>query len=132
MEHATRPVERRPLPAALLVAIGAVPGACLRWWLADLRLANLLGCLCIGVILALGGRRPRLALVAGVGFCGSLTSFSSWILELDQALAAGGPPALLPGLAAVPAGLVATGAGLVLARLVLGLGRRWRRSRLRR
>lgn len=120
------------MPALLLVAIGAVPGACLRWWLSDLRLANLLGCLGIGLLLALGGRCRWASLVVGVGFCGSLTSFSSWILELDQALAAGGLPALLPALAAVPAGLAATAVGLFFGRLVLERWRGRRRPGLRR
>jgi fluoride ion exporter CrcB/FEX len=60
--------------AALLVAIGAVPGALLRWQLelvarasggslraitsADL-LANLIGCLCLGLLLAASGPRLR-------------------------------------------------------------------------
>jgi CrcB protein len=64
------------------VAAGAIPGALLRWWLPDLLLANLLGCLLLGLLVGAAGARPRLLLWGGIGFCGSLTSFSSWILAL--------------------------------------------------
>lgn len=69
-----------------LVAAGAIPGALLRWQLHELLLANLLGCLLLGLLLGSGGRssdpRPRLMLWGGIGFCGSLTSFSSWMRQL--------------------------------------------------
>ena len=87
-----------------LVAAGAIPGALLRWRLeaigtADVGglrglveadfIANMLGCLLLGVVLAQPARRKRLMLWAGIGFCGSLTTFSSWMLQLARALRAG-------------------------------------------
>lgn len=105
---------RRELMDLALVAGGAIPGALLRWQLelvakthsgtlraitgADL-LANLIGCLLIGMLLAQPPRRPRLYLWGGVGFCGSLTTFSSWMLELVRGLDAGEPLKVLTVLA---------------------------------
>jgi CrcB protein len=93
---------RRELRDLALVAGGAIPGALLRWQLelvaasatspglraltgADL-LANLIGCLLIGILLAQPPQRSRLYLWGGIGFCGSLTTFSSWMLELVHLL----------------------------------------------
>jgi CrcB protein len=73
---------RRELLDLSLVAAGAIPGALLRWHLPHLLIANLLGCLLLGLLLGWPGARPRLMLCGGIGFCGSLTSFSSWMLQL--------------------------------------------------
>ena len=97
---------RRELLDLALVAGGAIPGALLRWQLelvakangaglgaitgADL-LANLIGCLLIGMLLAQPPHRARLYLWGGIGFCGSLTTFSSWMLELVRAIENGQP-----------------------------------------
>ena len=88
----------------LLLAAGAVPGGLLRWQL-DLAaaaqagpgaallqaslLANLSGCLLIGLLIVQPASRARLYLWAGVGFCGSLTTFSSWMLSIAQQLTLG-------------------------------------------
>ena len=105
---------RRELLDLALVAGGAIPGALLRWQLelvakangaglgaitgADL-LANLIGCLLIGMLLAQPPHRARLYLWGGIGFCGSLTTFSSWMLELVRGLDAGKPFEVLTMLA---------------------------------
>lgn len=121
---------RGELRQLTLVAAGAIPGALLRWQLepiakahggilraiagADL-LANLIGCLLIGLLLAQPPRRTRLYLWCGVGFCGSLTTFSSWMLELVKVLEAGRPLQVLVGLA------VSLLAGLAMVQLGYGL-----------
>ncbi|MBW4531440.1 MAG: CrcB family protein [Aphanothece saxicola GSE-SYN-MK-01-06B] len=135
------PSLRREARDLLLVAGGAIPGALLRWQLEDLGkglvgghagliesdlVANLLGTFLLGVIAGLPAPRPRLMLLAGIGFCGSLTTFSSWMLQISLALRRGRPDkALAVVLISLLAGLVAVGVGLV-------VGRRLGHRRLRR
>lgn len=123
-----------------LVAAGAIPGALLRWQLelsgeqaigglrglvgADL-VANLTGCLLIGALAAQPARRARLFLWGGIGFCGSLTTFSSWILELSKALHQGQAlSALSVLLVSLVGGLLLTALGYALAKRCLGQGSR--------
>ena len=75
----------------LWVAAGAVPGALLRWQAAvqlgpylppggsDL-LVNGLGSGLLGWMVTRNPRRQELQLLVGAGFCGALTTFSSWML----------------------------------------------------
>ena len=85
---------RFELKALALVASGAVPGALVRWqlverlgpqlggpWGANL-LANLVGCFLLGFLSGPLPSRTPLMLVLGIGFCGSLSTFSGWILDL--------------------------------------------------
>ncbi|QNI72215.1 CrcB family protein [Synechococcus sp. NOUM97013] len=116
---------RDELQELLLVAIGAVPGALLRWQLgAALHdrdvLANVLGALILGLLLGLP-YRPRLQLLIGVGFCGAFTTFSSWMVNSVDLLSSGQPWAAV-GLIGLTLGLGLGGAalGLLVGR---GLGR---------
>jgi CrcB protein len=103
-----------------LVALGAVPGALLRWQLSQDLLANVIGSALLGVLVAMP-LRPARQLLLGIGFCGSLTTFSGWMVESVQLIAAGRPVAagalvggsLLLGLAAAALGFGA-GRALVL------------------
>ena len=113
---------RLELQELLLVALGAVPGALLRWQLglhlADLNLlANVLGAALLGFLAGLPAA-PRRQLLLGVGFCGSLTTFSSWMLDTVR-LIAGGELASALGLLGLTLGL-----GLGAAALGLQMGRR--------
>jgi CrcB protein len=107
----------------LLVALGAVPGALLRWLLQLDPLANVLGCLVIGIVSGSEPPRPRAMLLMGIGFCGSLTTFSGWILALERAMGRGS----VSGVALLLLELVVGGLAVVLGRGLAG-----RRPRLRR
>ena len=104
-----------------LVGVGAVPGALLRWQLAlhlgdQNLLVNVLGAALLGFLAGLPVA-PRRQLLLGIGFCGSLTPFSSWMLAAMQPLSAGGWAAAL-GLIGLTLGL-----GLGAAALGFNLGR---------
>ena len=112
------------LQELLLVALGAVPGALLRWQLslhlADQNLvANTLGSALLGFVAGLPAA-PRRQLLLGVGFCGSLTTFSSWMLDAVRQLGVGEIKAA--------AGLIGLTLGLGLGAAALGfqLGRKIR------
>ena len=76
---------RQELNELLLVALGAVPGAVMRWQVAshlhdkDL-FVNVLGAFILGWLVGLP-LRPKRQLLIGIGFCGSLTTFSSWMVN---------------------------------------------------
>ena len=115
---------RGELTELLLVAAGAVPGALLRWQLA-LRLedqnllVNSVGAGLLGLLAALPAAARR-QLLLGIGFCGSLTTFSTWTLAVAKDLMAGnwGEAVALLGLT--------LGLGLGGAALGFCLGRRFR------
>lgn len=79
----------------LWVAMGAIPGALLRWLLPSTVAANSLGCFVFGAAGLLNSPPGRRRWLVGVGFASSLTTFSSWMLELVQHLDAGQWEALL-------------------------------------
>ncbi|ABB33869.1 FluC/FEX family fluoride channel [Synechococcus sp. CC9605] len=106
----------------LLVGAGAVPGALLRWQLAlylgdQNLLVNVLGAALLGFLSGLPAA-PRRQLLLGIGFCGSVTTFSSWMLAAVKHLSAGDWAAAL-GLIGLTLGL-----GLGAAALGFNLGRR--------
>jgi len=111
----------------LLVALGAVPGALLRWLLQADPLANLLGCLVMGIVSGSEPPRPRTMLLMGIGFCGSLTTFSGWILALESAIGRGSMSGMALLLLELVAGVLAVGLGRALARRLARSGSRLRR-----
>jgi len=131
---------RHELKTLGLVAAGAIPGALLRWQcerlgyaaIGGLRglvaadfVANMLGCLVIGIVVAQPPSRFKLTLWLGIGFCGSLTTFSAWILQLYLAIHSGSVfKALVVLLASLAGGLALVCLGYAMGRL--GQGRRIR------
>ena len=114
-------------PEALLVGIGAIPGAWLRLKTVNhfepmvpkkhwgTFAVNVVACFGLGLVLGLYQRcsaNTGLALLIGVGFFGSLSTFSTFAVELLNELRAGRRfVAALLALASIVAGLCAAGAG---------------------
>jgi len=118
--------------AALLVALGAVPGAWLRFQLVN-RLEPLLprrhwgtlvvngiACFAIGLLAAMQDRigpgAPQLLLLLGTGFLGSFSTFAGFLTEWQTCLSRGQRrQALLLVLSSLLLGLLTCAAGLKLA-----------------
>ena len=122
---------RFALKELALVGCGAVTGAWLRWQsgvhlgpvlggsaVSDL-LVNLIGSLILGFLAGPMPRRPSLLLLLGIGFCGCLTTFSSWMLDVVKLLQAGQPVfGLLLIVVSLLLGLACAAAGFQLSRRV--------------
>ena len=114
-------------PEALLVGLGAIPGAWLRLKVVNhfqpmlprkhwgTFIVNVVACFALGLVLALNetcAARSGIALLIGVGFCGSLSTFSTFAVELLNELRAGQMvTALVLALASIGAGLLASALG---------------------
>ena len=117
----TKPSLQLELQELLLVGVGAVPGALLRWqvdlYLGDQNLlVNVLGAALLGLLAGLPAASRR-QLLLGIGFCGSVTTFSSWMLAAMKQISGGDWAAAL-GLIGLTLGL-----GLGAASLGFLLGR---------
>ena len=119
----TKPSLQLELQELLLVGVGAVPGALLRWQLVlhlgdQNLLVNVLGAAFLGLLAGLPAA-PRRQLLLGIGFCGSLTTFSAWMVDCvvlmatDQWLQAAGLLGITLGL-----GLGFGALGVLLGRLL--------------
>ena len=118
-------------PEALLVGLGAIPGAWLRLKTVNhfepmvpkkhwgTFAVNVAACFGLGLVLALNescAAGTGIALLMGVGFFGSLSTFSTFAVELLNELRAG------HGLAAVVLAVVSILAGLLACSAGYGLG----------
>ncbi len=131
------------VPVLVAVALGGVLGGCARYGV-DLLVpastdfpwatfvVNVAGAACLGLLLVLVLElwqptryvRPFL----GVGLLGSMTTFSTWMVETDRLIATGAPlVATAYVLASVAAGLAATVLGMTTGRLVVRRGPATRR-----
>ena len=110
------------MTAFLLVAVGGAIGAGVRYLLAthgaarfpwSILVANLVGSFGLGLLL--GSASPGLLLFAGVGFCGALTTFSTFALDTLVLAREGRVTAAAGNVAASVAGsVVAVIAGMAL------------------
>ena len=112
---------------ALLVGLGAIPGAWLRLKVVNhfqpmvpkkhwgTFIVNMMACFSLGLVLALDetcASSTGIALLMGVGFFGSLSTFSTFAVELLNELRAGHAlTALVLALASIGAGLLASAVG---------------------
>ena len=110
-----------------MVGFGAIPGAWLRLKTVNhfepmvpkkhwgTFVVNVIACFGLGLVFALVqncSANPRLALLIGVGFFGSLSTFSTFAVELLNEWRSGSPfVSLVLALASTVAGLCAAGAG---------------------
>ncbi|MAV11715.1 MAG: chromosome condensation protein CrcB [Synechococcus sp. MED850] len=121
MPDLLRPSLRVELEEILLVASGAIPGALLRWQMSQIvqdrnLLVNIAGAALLGCLTGMPVA-PRRTLLLGIGFCGSITTFSSWMLDVVKLLSSGatGEAIGLIGLT-LGGGLGAAGLGFLLGR----------------
>ena len=116
---------------AVLVGLGAIPGAWLRLKVVNhfqpmvpkkhwgTFIVNVVACFSLGLVLALNetcSPSSGIALLMGVGFFGSLSTFSTFAVELLNELRAG------QTLTAVVLALASIGAGLLASAVGYGLG----------
>ena len=123
---------------ALLVGLGAIPGAWLRFRMVEHLTpmlprrhwatlgVNLVACFSLGLLIVLVGTGPErhhqsLLLLLATGFCGSLSTFSTWMVELWQEFHSGlWASALRLGVCSIGLGLGALTLGSLLGRIALG------------
>ncbi len=112
---------RIELNKLLFLAIGAVPGALLRWQIQNDLIVNLLGTFFLGFIVGLRVN-SRNYLLFGVGFCGALTTFSSWMVESTQLILKGfGLKVLLTLFFTLVFGFLAAAIGFFIGRKIIAL-----------
>ena len=71
-----------------IISIGSIIGALVRWKFDDIFVVNNIGCFLLGFVNNLSLSR-KIKLLLGFSFCGSLTTFSSWIFKLFNLLQKG-------------------------------------------
>ena len=75
MDHSISPIRKY-----LFVSLGALPGAFLRWSINEDLLVNIFGALILGFVVGFDCHY-RYKLILAIGFCGSFTTFSNWIID---------------------------------------------------
>ena len=68
-----------------IISLGAIPAVFFRWYIDQMVVVNIIGCFLLGFINALSIPK-KYKLLFGFGFCGTLTTFSGWTLNLVELL----------------------------------------------
>ena len=103
-----------------IISIGAIPAAIFRWQIDQIFIVNIIGCFLLGFINSLNISR-RYKLIFGFGFCGSLTTFSGWSLQLFELIKEGFYKLFfLNSIFIVMLGFIAVGLGHFVARKIVG------------
>ena len=72
----------------IIISIGSIPAAIIRWQLDNIFIVNIAGCFLLGFFNILPIPK-RYKLILGFGFCGSLTTFSGWSFQLFELIRQG-------------------------------------------
>ena len=100
----------------LLISLGSVSGALLRWQIDEIFILNIIGCFLFGFFNSLSiQKKHKVTLV--VGLCGSMTTFSGWSFHLYNLLTLGLYKLfLVHSISIVLIGISAVGLGHILAK----------------
>ena len=103
----------------ILISVGAVPAAILRWQIDQIFIVNAIGCFLLGFINSLPVSR-RYKLMFGFGFCGSLTTFSGLSFQLYKLINQGFYKLFfLNSILILTIGLLSVGLGHLLAKKII-------------
>ena len=103
----------------IIISIGAVPAAILRWQIDQMFIVNIIGCFLLGFINSLAISK-RYKLIFGFGFCGSLTTFSGWSFQLFKLINQGFYKLfVLNSISIVMLGIFAVSLGHLLAKKII-------------
>ena len=103
----------------IIISIGAVPAAILRWQIDQIFIVNIIGCFLLGFINSLAISK-RYKLILGFGFCGSLTTFSGWSFQLFKLINQGFYKLfVLNSISIVMLGILAVSLGHLLAKKII-------------
>ena len=103
----------------IIISVGAVPAAILRWQIDQIFIVNAIGCFLLGFINSLPVSR-RYKLMFGFGFCGSLTTFSGLSFQLYKLINQGFYKLFfLNSILILTIGLLSVGLGHLLAKKII-------------
>tara|TARA_B100000700_G_scaffold289510_1_gene346885 strand:- start:147 stop:491 length:345 start_codon:yes stop_codon:yes gene_type:complete len=104
----------------IIISVLSIPAVILRWQIDQILIVNIIGCFLLGFINSLTIPK-KYKLIFGFGFCGSLTTFSGWSLQLFELIKEGFYKLFfLNSIFIVMLGFIAVGLGHFVARKIVG------------
>ena len=101
-----------------LIFIGALVGGLLRWGLDNDLASNIIGATLLGIFFSIDLNRD-FKLLLGIGLCGSLTTFSGWLLRMFSFFTAGDiSEAILLFISTLLCGLLSASLGIWLGKRI--------------